>query len=205
MISKKSRSVLYGFGAAGAVAAVAFLSLGGLQFLPETRLTNQIEVIGGQIQSVAAGSDVAYWAQERVLGPGSASGIWRVVHWRQTLDLYFSGNPAQQIFGFGIGSTVRIMGILPHNEYLRMLVEQGAIGFLLFLFAWYRIITTAPRPVRYIGLIVAIYSFSENNLDNFPFMALLILFLSARGANDTELPAKDARVQRPLPALVLSP
>jgi hypothetical protein len=42
--------------------------------------------------------------------------------------------------------------------------------------------------VRYVGLIVAIYSFSENNLDNFPFMALFVLCLSARGVQDM-LPA----------------
>ena len=197
MISKKSRSVLYGAGAAGVVAAVAFVALGGLQLLPETRIINQISVLGGQLQTVASGSDVAYWAQEKVLGPGSASGIWRVVHWRETLELYLDGNPGQQIFGFGIGSTVRIMGILPHNEYLRMLVEQGALGLFLFLFAWYRIIMTAPPPVRYIGLIVAIYSFSENNLDNFPFMSLLILFLSARGVSDMV----DAKIRRPLSAM----
>jgi hypothetical protein len=194
MISKKSRSVLYGVGAAGAVAAMVFLAVGGLRLLPETRLTNQISVIGGQLQSVVAGGDIAYYEQERVLGPGSASGIWRVVHWRDTLELYFQGKPGQQIFGFGIGSAVRMMSILPHNEYLRMLFEQGAVGLLLFLFAWYRIIMTAPRPVRYIGLIVAIYSFSENNLDNFPFMALLILFLSTHGVGD----AVDTSIRRPL-------
>jgi hypothetical protein len=39
--------------------------------------------------------------------------------------------------------------------------------------------------VRYVGLIVAIYSFSENNLDNFPFMALFVLCLSARHTGDS--------------------
>ena len=89
------------------------------------------------------------------------------------------------------------MGILPHNEYLRMLFEQGIVGFLLFIFVWYRIIMTAPREVRYIGLIVAIYSFSENNLDNFPFMALFILCLSARGVSE----AVETRIKQPLAAL----
>jgi hypothetical protein len=46
-------------------------------------------------------------------------------------------------------------------------------------------IRTAPAGVRYIGLIIAIYSFSENNLDNFPFMSLFILCLSARGVSET--------------------
>jgi O-antigen ligase len=49
-------------------------------------------------------------------------------------------------------------GVLPHNEYLRLLFEQGILGFVLFVFAWWRIIVTAPAGVRYIGLIVAIYS-----------------------------------------------
>ena len=52
-------------------------------------------------------------------------------------------------------------------------------GFLLFFAAWRTILKTTPASVRYIGIIVAIYSFSENNLDNFPFMSLFILFLSA--------------------------
>ncbi len=183
-VSKKSRSVVYGIGSAGALVAVALLASGALHFLPETRMTNQISVIGGQLVDVVGGADVAYYEQEKVLGPGSASGIWRVVHWRRTLMTYCDGNLAQLIFGYGLGSSPRMMGKLPHNEYLRMLFEQGLLGFSLFIFAWQRIIKTAPRPVRYIGLIIAIYSFSENNLDNFPFMALFILCLSARGAGD---------------------
>jgi hypothetical protein len=196
-VSKKSRSIVYGLVAIGGLAVMVFLATGAERFLPETRLTNQISVIRVQFQNVIQGGDIAYYEEERVLGPGSASGIWRVEHWRQTIATYFEGNPAQQIFGFGLGSSPRIMGQLPHNEYLRMLFEQGFIGFFIFIFAWRRIITTAPSQVRYIGLIVAIYSFSENNLDNFPFMALFILCLSARGVGD----AIETKVKQPLTAM----
>jgi O-Antigen ligase len=183
-VSKKSRSFVYGLAAVAAVAGVALLAVGAERLLPETRLTNQISVMRLQLQTVLEGGDVAYYEQERVLGPGSASGIWRLAHWRRTIATYLDGTPAQRILGFGLGSSPQILGKLPHNEYLRMLFEQGIIGFCLFIFAWYRIIRTAPPQVQYIGLIVAIYSFSENNLDNFPFMALFTLCLSARGIGD---------------------
>lgn len=184
MVSKRVRSLVFSLAAMAALAAVVFVSVGGLRLLPESRLINQFEVIGDQMQNVVNGSNIAYYAQEKVLGSGSGSALWRIEHWRQTLALYLDGTPAEQIFGFGIGGAVRIMGILPHNEYLRILLEQGLFGLSLFLFAWYRMIRTAPVQVRYIGLIVAIYSFSENNLDNFPFMALFILCLSARGVSE---------------------
>jgi hypothetical protein len=158
-------------------------------------MTKQIEVIGGQLMNVLEGGDIAYYEQERVLGPGTASGIWRVVHWRETITTYFDGTVVQRLFGFGFGSSPRILGKLPHNEYLRVLFEQGILGFLLFVFAWRRIILTAPSPVRYVGVIVAIYSFSENNLDNFPFMALFILFLSAREISESVVMRAPSRLK----------
>jgi O-antigen ligase len=191
MVSKRIRSTVFTVAALAGLAAVAFLSMGGLGVLPETRLVNQFSVMGDQMQTVFDGTTLDYYAQEKVLGSGSGSAIWRIAHWRETVQIYLDGTPAQQIFGFGIGGAVRIMGILPHNEYLRLLFEQGIVGLSLFLFAWYRMIRTAPVEIRYIGLIVAIYSFSENNLDNFPFMSLFILCLSARGVSENlkRLPA----------------
>ena len=170
---------VYALTASVALVVVGLIAFGGKGILPDTRLTNQIFVMRDQLGTVVSGGDVAYYEQERVLGPGAASGIWRLVHWRRTFDTYRNGSPAEQVLGFGIGSSPAFMGKLPHNEYLRILFEQGALGLTLFLFAWTRIIRTAPQDVRYIGLILAIYSFSENNLDNFPFMALFILCLSA--------------------------
>jgi len=184
LVSKRIRSQVFGVGAIAAVAVAVFLSMGGLRLLPESRLINQFAVMGDQMQNVMKGSSIAYYDQEKVLGSGSGSALWRIEHWGETLAIYLNGTPAEQFFGFGIGGAVRIMGILPHNEYLRLLFDQGLLGLSLFLFAWYRMVRTAPAELRYIGLIVAIYSFSENNLDNFPFMSLFILCLSARGVRE---------------------
>jgi hypothetical protein len=197
MVTQKSRSVFYGTAVIGVLMLIAFVSLGGERILPETRMTNQISVVRGQLANVLAGGDVAYYEQEKVLGPGTGSAIWRVAHWRRTITIYSEGTFAQQILGFGIGRSPEILSKLPHNEYLRMLFEQGFVGLAVFIFVWYRIIKTAPREVRYIGLIVAIYSFSENNLDNFPFMALFTLCLSARGLGSLI----ETKIARPLPAM----
>jgi hypothetical protein len=196
LIPAKLRKTVYLALPAMAVSATVFLASNGLALFPETRLTNQISVIGGQLQNVLSGGDVAYYQQERVLGPGSASGIWRVAHWRRTVTTYLDGTLLENLVGYGLGSSPRMMGKLPHNEYLRMLFEQGAIGLFLFLFCWRRVIATAPAHVRYVGLIVAIYSFSENNLDNYPFMALFVLCLSARAAAAMVLAPSPERDQR---------
>ena len=146
-------------------------------------MTTQLSLILSQAHQALDGT-LRYYDAERVLGPGAASGVWRLAHWRQTLDMYTNGTVEQRLLGFGTGSSPVLLdqNKLPHNEYLRLLFEQGAVGLFVFLFAWRGILITSPRPVRYVGLIVAIYSFSENNLDNFPFMSLFILFLSANGA-----------------------
>lgn len=184
-LSPRSRLISTAVAAMLGVAFAAFVALGGEGLLPESRLANQITVMRTGLNTVLEGNPISFYQQERTLGSGSASGIWRLEHWRSTLTTYAGGTPAQRLVGFGIGSSPDHLGKLPHNEYLRVLFEQGAVGLTLFLFAWFRTIRTAPRELRYCGLILAIYSFSENNLDNFPFMSLFILFLSSgRGVAD---------------------
>ena len=128
------RTVAYVTAPVLCLGAVLLVATDALSLLPETRMTNQISVIGGQLQNVLSGGDVAYYQEEKVLGPGSASGIWRVVHWRKTVTTYLDGEPLQQLIGFGLGSSTRILGKLPHNEYLRMLFAEGLMGLFLFLF-----------------------------------------------------------------------
>jgi O-antigen ligase len=182
------RSELAGFGrglvtsaaVGGVVAASALLLFDARTFVPETRLTNQLAVIHTEFQNVLRGDAIAYYDQvERELGPGTGSAIWRLAQWRYTIAVWSEGSPIDKLIGFGPGSTTDSLGILPHNEYVRVLYEAGIVGLALFGFSFYGMIRTAPPAIRYVGLIFAIYSFSENNLDNFPFMALLVLCLSA--------------------------
>lgn len=172
------------------VGMLGLLALRGDNLLPETRLTKQIALMGDQFQTVMQGGYISYYQEERMLGPGATSGIWRLEHWRHTLITYADGTPAQQIFGFGVGASPLLLPNYPHNEYLRVLFERGMLGAALFFIMWRCILRTAPASVRYVFLMVAIYCFSENNFDNFPFMSLFVLFLSAK-----ELASGDAATQ----------
>lgn len=178
-LSPRLRVLVLTIALVGGSAAVALIAVDGGDLLPETRLTKQLSLLRSESLIVLQGGQIAYYDQERMLGTGATSAIWRLDHWRRTITMYIDGTPAQQLLGFGTGSAEILLPKLPHNEYLRILFEQGLAGFLLFFAAWRTILKTTPASVRYIGIIVAIYSFSENNLDNFPFMSLFILFLSA--------------------------
>ena len=165
-----------------AVGLVILLGTGSLASLSDTRLGRQVQVAQTGLHNILDGDDVYFYDQARVLGDGSTSALWRLVHWRRALHLYAEGGWAEHLFGFGVGSSEILLGKLPHNEYLRMLLEGGLVGLALFLYIWGRMILKAPAALRWVGLAVAIYSISENNLDNFPFMSMLALCLSAGAA-----------------------
>lgn len=158
---------------------IGLIASGRLNLLPETRLTKQLLVIDDQARTFASGGKLNFYVLEQSEGAGSTSGLWRMLQWQRVIGLYSSGTPQQLIFGQGAGTSTAKLGKPPHNEYLRLLLEEGAVGLALFVFVWVRMIRSAPHNIRYVGLIFAIYSITENNLDNFPFMSVLSLCLSA--------------------------
>jgi hypothetical protein len=182
-LSRRAQTIAWSVCLAASLAGgVTFLTINE-SALPDMRLTKQLFLMRSKIGKVLQGGDIQYYQFEKVEGSGTGSALWRIQHWRDTLIAYSHGTVAEQVFGFGPGSSVAVTKILPHNEYLRMLFEEGLVGLALFLFAWCGIIRTASPGIRYVAITVAIYSFSENNLDNFPFMALLVLCLSANNAD----------------------
>jgi hypothetical protein len=182
-LSRRTQAIAWSLCLAGSlVGGVAFFTIDE-SALPDMRLTKQLFLMRSKMGKVLQGGDIQYYQFEKVEGSGTGSALWRIQHWRDTLIAYSDGTVAEQVFGFGPGSSVSVTKILPHNEYLRMLFEEGLVGLALFLFAWYGIIRAAPSGIRYVAITVAIYSFSENNLDNFPFMALLVLCLSANNTD----------------------
>jgi O-antigen ligase len=67
----------------------------------------------------------------------------------------------------------------PHNDYLRVLIEQGIIGLTLYMAFFLTILKRIDPRYRYCVLAIAIYCFSENNMDNLLFMSIFVFFLAS--------------------------
>lgn len=67
--------------------------------------------------------------------PGQSNSLtWRFANWESLLHQWESS----PVIGQGLGATIirdTTNGALPHNEYVRYLVETGAVGFVIILFA----------------------------------------------------------------------
>ena len=73
-----------------------------------------------------------YWNRYFVNGFGDESVTGRFVWWRKALT-YFMDRP---LYGYGIGN-INVSGnssAVAHNTYIDFLVDQGIIGFLLFMY-----------------------------------------------------------------------
>lgn len=77
--------------------------------------------------------------------------------WANYLHHYFDAEAAQVLVGFGPGAQVSTMGVHPHNEYIRVLYEYGAMGLCLWLGLFAVLIRRAlvyvPQPLA--GVIAA--------------------------------------------------
>jgi hypothetical protein len=160
------------------------------------KLQTQYELLDSELPFVLAGGMPDYGQLYRHYGASSLSGLWRIAHWMKGLSIYSSGDLRTRLFGFGVGSTGNLLGMKPHNDYLRILMEQGLVGFLLNLCAVLVVLRRVPREYRYCLVIFLLFCLTENNIDNILYMTMLILFAaSAQTVRPETAPAKRRRLQ----------
>lgn len=75
---------------------------------------------------------------------GLSSWEWRLQLWRDTVG-YVKEHP---FVGHGLGMYQYKVGVMAHNDYLRILYETGAFGLVAYLFLWGSIAIFAWRRMR---------------------------------------------------------
>lgn len=133
--------------------------------------------------------------QKLVLLTGSTdlSGFFRLIHWTNIWDIYSNGSIGTLIFGYGAGQTPALTyaEMVPHNDYLRILVEYGPINLAIFAsFLLYIRGALKTPPARVLFVVLCIYFFSENLLDSFTSMTLFFAYAGRMTAYGAMAPSK---------------
>jgi hypothetical protein len=115
------------------------------------------------------------------------SAFFRIIHWSNIWDVYSRGGIVVWLFGYGAGQTgpLTYAGLVPHNDYLRILAEYGIFNltiFVCFLVHIWRALTSGAGKVLF--SVLCIYFFSENLLDNFTSMALFFAYAGRLAATE---------------------
>lgn len=119
-------------------------------------------------------------------GTSDVSLIFRLKHWVNLLTLYSDGPLLNQLFGFGVGSSVDMteLKLVPHNDYLRFLFELGPGLFLCFVALNLLILKRTGRKFLAMPLVfIFIYFFSDNLVNNFLVMSFLYFTAGAISRN----------------------
>ncbi|TVO68107.1 O-antigen ligase family protein [Denitromonas ohlonensis] len=120
-------------------------------------------------------ANVTYGELVRLLQTTDVSFIFRLKHWLNIWSTYTSAPFESLVFGLGVGASARLseVGLIPHNDYLRVLVECGPVAFVGFVASIFLTIWHCGRRWESVPLIaVAIYFMTENLVDNFVAMAV---------------------------------
>jgi hypothetical protein len=110
-----------------------------------------------------------------MLGTTDLSFLFRLKHWLNLWDLYAGASGYEWLFGVGIGSSVPLssIGLVPHNDYMRLLFECGILGFAGFVAMIATIVYQCGRRWESVPLfIISFYFISENLVNNYLAMAI---------------------------------
>lgn len=113
---------------------------------------------------------------------GYGSFVWRIIYWSKLMYTFFSESLAQIIFGVGVDHLTRsympydFMDKDPHNDFVKVLLEYGVLGILLFLRFFKKIYKAINKNFNII-ILMAVPMFFGNAIVNYPFNTTLILIL----------------------------
>lgn len=105
--------------------------------------------------------------------------FFRLKHWEDLLLVWTSDGWASLLFGLGVGSAPlhTEIGLVPHNDYLRLLVEAGPLGFAGFVgIVGWLLVSIGRNALLLSTAAVSIYFFTENLVSNFAAMTLFYWF-----------------------------
>lgn len=162
-------------------AATMFRNSPALKSGPVGKLVAKVDIARDNLSLVFSNKAVNFIAASHGYSEDSTSALWRIMHWKDTFQVYLQGGWQRILFGAGLGSSKPIMRILPHNDYLRFLFELGLFGLLATVIVWGAIFRQMLPTNRWLLVMIAIYGISENNFDNFLALTLIVFFsVSAR-------------------------
>lgn len=150
------------------------------------RIANQLSLVWHELPLAASGYELDYGNMSNMYDIDDFSGLWRISHWRTCIDVIADTNIIQLLCGYGIGTSNLLMYNEPHNDYLRVLIEQGIIGLTLYFAFFMTVFRRFDSRYWYCIVAVALYCFTENNMDNLLFMSIFVFFL-ASGQNRTQI------------------
>ena len=115
---------------------------------------------------------------------GYGSFIWRVIYWVQILLSFFDNNFIIILIGEGIDSLTKANREMysflytdPHNDFVKILVEYGILGFSLFIFLLYRFYSFLGKRMD-ILLILVIPFFFDNMIVNWSYNIVFLLYIT---------------------------
>lgn len=162
----------------------------------------KVTVMQDNLTGLTSNAEINYWEIGRDYGGGdSTSAVWRLMQWRDTFEIYAVSGWLNKIVGHGIGSSEIVTSRLPHNDYLRVLLELGLLGIIAIGIIGLQLYRRTTVASRWVLVIMAAYAITENNLDNFLVMSLFVLFVTSATARNpkADAPAGDH------PAIVHNP
>lgn len=179
-----------------AAATIIFFAIPANTFRPVDRAIENIAVAGENIGRVFSGKSIEYSDIVERQGDDVTSGAWRLSHWRRLWVRFWDSSFDKVLFGYGIGSSAAIFQLKPHNDYLRLLLETGIVGFVFFMAVWVMIYLRTYERYRWAVIMVAVFCVTENNYDHFPAMSLLVLYMmgaaKSKGQGESTLATTDA-------------
>lgn len=128
------------------------------------------------LSSIEEMVNISYGQMASLSGSTDLSFLFRIKHWFNILSIYFNADFIHILFGHGNDSIRYLTSaeLRAHNDYIRLLFEVGLlfwITFVSFNFYLLRLIGINITVVPF--MIVLMYFFTENLIDNFLSMSLL--------------------------------
>jgi O-antigen ligase len=183
-----TRRALKGLALACVAVGLAYL------VMPEAPVLRRITPVVASLTLIADGGldvqTVSYGQLVELLGTADLSFLFRIKHWLNLAELYRNASAYEWLFGLGIGSSVQLssIGLVPHNDYLRMWFECGILGLAGFAGMIGVIAYQCGRRWESVPLfIIAFYFISENLVNNYLAMAIFYFCagtLATRTAGD---------------------